>query len=189
MRVPAVLYATTALSDYEHALVLDPTEVQVYLMKGNALSVLDQHQDALMTYKKALALKPSEIEVRRKVALSELQCGNLDKSTAMVGSVLKKQPMSPDMILLGSALSWNAGELAESEVGYCYLGNVDLGNGCMDKTMYNMAVALDVRLLDDNFLTYGLHWPAVPIGMIRNLRKAGTINRLAAVRTLIGASI
>jgi hypothetical protein len=55
-------------------------------------------------------------EVRRRVALSEVQCGNLDKSTAMVGSVLKKQPMSPDMILLGSALSWNAGELAESEV-------------------------------------------------------------------------
>jgi tetratricopeptide (TPR) repeat protein len=56
-----VVVTTTALSDYEHALVLDPTEVQVYLMKGNALSVLDQHQDALMTYKKALALKPSEI--------------------------------------------------------------------------------------------------------------------------------
>jgi hypothetical protein len=60
---------------------------------------------------------------------------------------------------------------------------------CNEQTMYNMAVALDVRLLDDNFLAYGLHWPAVPIGMIRNLRKAGTINRLAAVRTLIGASI
>jgi hypothetical protein len=60
----------------------------------------------------------------------------------------------------------------------------------MDKqTMYNMAVALDVRLLDDNFLTYGLRWPAVPIGMIRNIRKAGTVNRLAAVRTLIGASV
>jgi hypothetical protein len=73
------------------------------------------------------------IEVRRKVALSELQCGNLDKSTAMVGSVLKKQPMSPDMILLGSALSWNAGELAESEVCYCYFCNGNFGNGCMDK--------------------------------------------------------
>jgi tetratricopeptide (TPR) repeat protein len=63
MHVPCVFVfvavLTTALSDYEHALVLDPTEV--YLMKGNALSVLDQHQDALMTYKKALALKPSEI--------------------------------------------------------------------------------------------------------------------------------
>jgi tetratricopeptide (TPR) repeat protein len=56
-----VVVITPALSDYEHALVLDPTEVQVYLMKGNALSVLDQHQDALMTYKKALALKPTEI--------------------------------------------------------------------------------------------------------------------------------
>jgi tetratricopeptide (TPR) repeat protein len=55
------LSATIALSDYEHALVLDPTEIQVYLMKGNALSVLDQHQDALLTYKKALALNPSEI--------------------------------------------------------------------------------------------------------------------------------
>lgn len=163
----------SALSDYDHALVLNPTEPQVYIMRGSVLAVLEQHQDALNTYRKALQLKPSEPALRGRCALAEVQTGNMANAQLLVGSVLRQSGEgSPDMLLLGAALSWDAGELAEAEV------------------MYKMATSLDRRLLDDRYITYGLRWPAIPLHMVKMLRISGGVtDRLGAVHTLIGESI
>ncbi|KAG5185511.1 hypothetical protein JKP88DRAFT_289214 [Tribonema minus] len=207
------VFYESALSDYDGALVLDPAKPQVYMLRGDVMALLQQHREALDTYRRGLALNPSKpdlrcctalaeiqcgnIHLRCRTALAEIQCGNLNMGAAMVGSILHTQPDRPDMLLAGAALAWEAGELAESEkcrtVPDMLLAGAALAGGAGElaesKTLYRMAVAQDVRLLDDRFIVNALRWPAVPVSMVRVLRKAGTINRLAAVRTLIGSQI
>ncbi|CAM9554614.1 unnamed protein product [Phaeothamnion confervicola] len=170
-RRDARVFYESALSDYDHAAVLDPADPRVHMSRGDALSLLGNHQDALLNYRKAAMLNPTVPEFRSRVALEEIQCGNLDRGAAMIKTILRRFPGHPEMLLAASAVAWEYGELSEA------------------KDMYNEAISLEPRLLDDDFLFFVLRWPAVPLSMLKTVRRAGTENSLAAVRTLIGESV
>lgn len=144
----------SALADYDHAVVLDPQDPRVYVSRGDANTLLGQGRDALDNYARAVNLSPMTPEFRAKVALAELGVGHREKGAYLVGQLLRRYPNYPEMLLAGAAVAWNEGELVESQ------------------EMYNEAIRMDDRLLDDDFIWLILRWPDQPLNMVKALRSA-----------------
>ncbi|CAM9307593.1 unnamed protein product, partial [Discosporangium mesarthrocarpum] len=144
----------SALSDYDHAVVLDPQDPQVYISRGDACSLLGQKKEALDNYRRAVGLSPMIPEFRGKVALAEIQCGNQETGAYLIGELLKHYPDYPEMLLAGAAVAFQDGELA------------------MSQALYNDAIHLDPRLLDSQFILLILRWPSKPLAMVDTMRKA-----------------
>mmetsp|Transcript_13367 Transcript_13367/g.19930 ORF Transcript_13367/g.19930 Transcript_13367/m.19930 type:complete len:362 (+) Transcript_13367:92-1177(+) len=162
----AVFYET-ALSDYDRAMVLDPAEPMVYTLRGDVMVALRKYTEALESFKKGLMLNPSLTDIRCKVAMSELQCGNIAQSNAMIVSVLNGNYERPDMILAKAIVEWKVGNFAES------------------KELFKRASMIDSRLVDYEYLTHSLRWPEDPAKFVGSLR-SGTKSRIENIYALAG---
>lgn len=164
----AAIFYQSALSDYDHASVLNPNNARYQAQRGDIFNALGR----------------------------SIECGNLDGGTALIQSILKSYPDSPDMLLVGAALAWEYGSLAEvcTDVPYVFFlaprkdDSLTLPPSSPVKSvaMYQMAITLDDRLLDDRYILYALRWPAVPVNMEKTLRAAEGNQSLEGVSNLHG---
>jgi tetratricopeptide (TPR) repeat protein len=72
-------FVEAALDDYEHAVVLDPSNGKLQVNLGDALGSLGRHDEALDCYRRAMAIEPRSHVYQAKVALTEVQVGNVDR--------------------------------------------------------------------------------------------------------------
>ncbi|CAM9687468.1 unnamed protein product [Chrysoparadoxa australica] len=165
----ADMFYQSALSDYDHALVLSPQDSEIYISRGDTLGLLRKPDEALGQFKRAVELDPNTPSYRAKLALAEIQCGHLDDGARQLKGILRRFPDFPEALLMAASCAWEMGDLSESV------------------EMYDEALGLDGRLYDDKYVYLVLRWPSLPLNMLKNLRKAGTEDRLGSVRTLRGA--
>lgn len=156
----AFQFYETAIADYDHALVLDPENHRLYLNAGDVLTRTRQHDMALEYYRRALVLLPASPATRGKVALLEVENGNVARGIFMLETITQRNPDYAEMLLAIAALDWTLGRFV---VGIDY---------------YREAIARDPRLLDSDYLKMDCHWPPTMLKMVGKLREAGTMDGL-----------
>jgi len=152
-------FMEAALDDYEHGLVLDPSNPRLHVNRGDVLTSLGRHTEALQSYRRALTLDSYSQTNYAKVALTEVQVGNLDRGRYMVDVLLRKNPNYPEMLLASAALHWATGDFASAA----------------DEA--NMSMMYDPRLTSMDFVANDLRWPPMMMALLDNLRIAGASKR------------
>jgi tetratricopeptide (TPR) repeat protein len=80
----------TILSYPRPIVIISFISSRLYLNAGDVLTHLDRHEAALENYRRALALFPMSPASRGKVALLEVEMGNVERGTFMVESIVKR---------------------------------------------------------------------------------------------------
>ncbi|CEM05563.1 unnamed protein product [Vitrella brassicaformis CCMP3155] len=148
-----------ALEDYEHALVLKPSDPRLYANTGEILTLLEDFDAALEKFRQASALAPSNVAYKARIALLDAQLGDVRRSHFIINDIVRRSPDYWEMVLAKSMLDWNVGRFAEG----AYL--------------YDISVQENPLLLDDRHLVRDLRWPPYFVEGLRNLRMAGEKNR------------
>jgi len=154
-------FYSSALSSFENALILEPNDFRLYVQRADTLGFLGEHQLALTSYRRAASLAPADMEVKTKLALSEIQCGNIKVAGLLLERILNFDPDLPEASVAIAALYWQYGRLSESA------------------DLYQTAVSNDPRLMDDRFLLYELRWPPVARNMVQQMITPANANEVS----------
>lgn len=71
-----------ALTDYSRALTLKPRSPEITTLKGEALSMLGRHQEAIEAFDVALAARPDDAEALNGRAIARIALGQIDEANA-----------------------------------------------------------------------------------------------------------
>jgi len=153
----AFQFYETAISDYDHALVLDPENHRLYLNAGDVLTRIRKNDVALEYYRRALVILPDSPATRGKVAMLEVENGNVARGVYMLETITRRNPDFAEMLLASAALDWTLGR---------FVDGIDY---------YREAIARDPRLLNSGYLEMDCHWPPTMLKMVGKLREAGTM--------------
>lgn len=79
-----------AIANYEHSIILDPENHKLYATAGDVLTHLGRTDSALEYYRQALMLYPVSPALSGKVALLEVENGNIDRGTYLLDSLVHR---------------------------------------------------------------------------------------------------
>ena len=98
-----------ALEDYNHALVLDPTDARLYWRRGSVYSQLGEFQQAIENYDHALALAPDDHSFHTKRALAYYHLKNYQKAIEDYNCALGLNPTDA-VLYIGRGLAYEKWE-------------------------------------------------------------------------------
>uniref|UniRef100_A0A0G4I979 Peroxin-5 n=1 Tax=Chromera velia CCMP2878 TaxID=1169474 RepID=A0A0G4I979_9ALVE len=151
----AVQWYREALDNFDHALVLQPNDHRLCVNMGELYARTGDFATARDFYRRALLASPSDPALLGKVALTEIQTGNLPVGATLVNAVTNKWPSFWEMQLAKGVLAWNNGEFLEG------------------MTLYKVAVRQEPRLSNLNFVKKELRWPPYMLESLQNFLNAG----------------
>lgn len=99
-----------AVSDYDHALAMNPGLPRIWVTKGNILAELGRNDSALACYDRALAIQPGFAEALNNRGGVEFRTGNLARSLADLTKAIELDPGYRDAYANRAAAYATAGE-------------------------------------------------------------------------------